>query len=317
MGKHLTYEQRSQIYVLLRQGLSQAAIAAAVGSEQSVISRELIRNCGQRGYRYKLAQEKADNRRKAASSGARKMTEPLIAKIERRLREEQLSPEQISGRLAAEEDIRISHEWIYRHIWADKQAGGSLHECLRRSGKKYNKRKGKNSGRGLIPGRVDISDRPAIVEAKTRIGDWEADTIVGAAHKGGLLSLVDRVTRYTLLAKLDAITADLTCAAMIAKMSPYQDAVLTITADNGKEFACHQRIADGLKASFYFATPYHAWERGLNENTNGLVRQYFPKGTNFSNVTEAHVARVQNLLNTRPRKILGFKSPSEVFLPDL
>jgi IS30 family transposase len=241
------------------------------------------------------------------------MTPVNVAVIETMLREEQLSPEQISGWMETTDGVHVSHECIYQHIYADKGRGGTLYKQLRRTGKKYNKRLGKTSGRGLIPNRIDIDQRPAVVEERSRIGDWEADTIVGAGHKGAILSLVERVSKYTLLHKLDNATSKKTGAAIVAKMRPHQKIVHTITSDNGKEFAGHQRIARRLDTGFYFAKPYHAWERGLNENTNGLVRQYFPKGSSFANVTSEDVERVQNLLNSRPRKTLGFQSPNEVF----
>jgi IS30 family transposase len=298
---------------LEQQGLTQEAIAQEIGSTQPVVSRELKRNRGQRGYRFKQAQAKADERRHVANAAPSKMTPDVIAVIETMLREEQLSPEQISGWMQETEGPCVSHECIYRHIYADKRRGGALYKHLRRTGKKYNKRLGRTSGRGLIPHRIDITERPAIVEERSRIGDWEADTIVGAAHKGVILSLVERVSKYTLLHKLDAATSGKTGAAIIAKMRPHQKLVHTITSDNGKEFAGHRRVAERLETGFYFATPYHAWERGLNENTNGLVRQYFPKGSSFANVTSEEVERVQNLLNSRPRKTLGFQSPNEVF----
>lgn len=313
MGKHLSYEQRCAIYALRRQGKTQAEIAEAIGSTQSVISRELKRNSGQRGYRCQQAQAKSEQRRTEAAHQPHKMTEEVTVLIECKLREEQLSPEQISGWLRMSQGIAISHERIYQHIWQDKHAGGVLYRHLRRTGKKYNRRKNKTAGRGLIPCRIDISERPAIVDLKTRIGDWEADTIVGAEHKGAILSLVERRSKYTLLKKLDQATASKTRKAIITKMRPHKKRVHTITADNGKEFAQHQRVARKLEAGFYFATPYHAWERGLNENTNGLVRQYFPKGTNFDTVSDRDVMRVQNLLNTRPRKTLKYQSPNEVF----
>lgn len=298
---------------LSRQGLTQKAIAKRIGSHQSVVSRELKRNQGLRGYRFKQAQTKSDERRKAASAPARKMTPDVIAIIEAKLCEEQWSPEQISGWMKATQKRSVSHECIYRHIYADKHNGGTLHKHLRRTGKKYNKRKGKTAGRGLIPCRIDIDERPAIVTERSRIGDWEADTIVGAGHQGAILSLVERASRYTLLKKLDDMTAETTGAAIVMKMHPHRKRVHTITSDNGKEFAGHQRVARKLRAGFYFAKPYHAWERGLNENTNGLVRQYFPKGTRFAKVLSGDVERVQNLLNSRPRKTLNFKSPNEVF----
>jgi IS30 family transposase len=313
MGKHLRYEQRCQIYVLAQQGLTQEAIAREIGSTQPVVSREMKRNRGRRGYRYKQAQVKSDERRHVANATPSKMTPEIIAILEKMLCEEQLSPEQISGWMCETDGPYVSHECIYQHIYADKRKGGSLYRHLRRTGKKYNKRKGKTSGRGLIPNRIDIDERPAIVDDRSRMGDWEADTIVGAEHKGAILSLVERVSKYTLLHKLDHATSEKTGAAIIAKMRPHQNSVHTITSDNGKEFAGHQHVAEELDTGFYFAKPYHAWERGLNENTNGLVRQYFPKGSSFAKVTDEDVERVQNLLNSRPRKTLGFQSPNEVF----
>ena len=313
MGKHLTFEQRCQIEVLQGGGYTQAEIAAGVGTSQSAVSRELARNHGQRGYRCKQAHEKAEARRSAASAVPRKMSQAVIAAIEAKLCTEQLSPQQISGWLATTQSVSVSHERIYLHIWADKRAGGMLFKQLRRRGKKYNRRSAKSAGRGVIPGRIDISERPAIVEQRVRIGDWEADTIVGAGRRGAILSLVERFTKFTVLHKLDAATSDQTTRALIRRLRPYQSLVHTITADNGKEFAGHRTVAKSLSAGFYFATPYHAWERGLNENTNGLVRQYFPKGTSFATVTQRDVRRVQNLLNSRPRKTLAYKSPNEVF----
>ena len=177
MGKHLTFEQRCQLQALGAAGLTQAAMAAAIGTPQSAVSRELRRNRGPRGYDCQQAQAAADLRRSAASGAPIKMTARMIAVIEDKLRSEQLSPDQISGWLAATQAVSVSHETIYLHIWADKRAGGTLYKQLRRRGKKYNKRSAKSAGRGVIPGRIDISARPAIVERRVRIGDWEADTI--------------------------------------------------------------------------------------------------------------------------------------------
>lgn len=313
MGKHLTFEQRCQVQALLDQELTQSDIASIIGCSQSAISRELRRNASPRGYRCQQAQASAQARRTAASSVPRKMTDTMIAAIEEKLRAEQLSPDQISAWLAATQPAAISHERIYQHIWADKKAGGTLFHELRRRGKKYNKRSAKSAGRGVIPGRIDISERPSIVDQRSRIGDWEVDTIVGAGRQGAILSVVERVSKYTVLHKLTAATAGITTRALIRRLGPHRQRVHTITADNGKEFAGHQTVARRLNAGFYFARPYHAWERGLNENTNGLVRQYFPKGTSFANISSREVQRVQNLLNSRPRKTLAYKSPHEVF----
>ena len=169
--------------------------------------------------------------------------------------------------------------------------------------KKYNNnRAGKTAGRGLIPNKIDISERPAIVARKTRLGDWEGDTVVGAGHKGGLLTLVERKTKLAKIIKLPRATARATQKAAVRRLKPIGEFVHTITFDNGKEFAAHQDIAHALKAKIFFATPYHAWERGVNENTNGLIRDFFPKGTDFSTISNAEVAKVERLLNARPRK---------------
>ena len=311
---HLTYEERCQIYALMQSGLSQAAIARQLGVHRSTIKRELDRNTGARSYRFKRAQEKASQKRKTASCAPRKMKPDLVKLIEEKLTQEQWSPDQISGWLMKNGAASISHERIYQHVWEDKKNGGTLYVQLRHRGKKYNKRKGKTSGRGLIPNRVDIDQRPAIVAEKSRIGDWEADTIIGAGHKGIIMSHVDRKSKYTKLAKLPDKSADSVVRACGRILLPLADRIETITYDNGKEFASHAEIVAALGAKSYFAKPYHSWERGLNEHTNGLVRQYFPKGTDFSTLSNADVQRVEDKLNSRPRKILGYQTPSEVFL---
>jgi len=313
MGRHLTFEQRCKLAALREAGATQAAIAAQIGSSQSAVSRELRRNASPGGYGGGAAHEAAAMRRSAASRRPRKMTPQLVALIETKLRRQEWSPQQISSWLELTQQPHVSHERIYQHIWADKAAGGTLFRQLRRTGKSYNKRGGKTTGRGIIPGRIDIDQRPAIVEQRIRIGDWEADTITGTGRKGAILSLVERTSRYTLLYKLKAAQAEPTTRAIIAKLRPHRCRVHTITADNGKEFALHAQVTRQLGAGFYFAKPYHAWERGLNENTNGLIRQYFPKGTSFAHITQAAVARVQNKLNSRPRKVLGYKTPAQVF----
>ena len=265
---HLTCEQRSQIYALLQSGHSQAHIARQIGVDPSTISRELVRNTGARGYRFKQAHEKASQRRQEASDKPRKMTPDLVELIEEKLTQEQWSPDQISGRLAKDGVAFISHERIYQHVWKDKKDGGTLYLHLRHSGKKYNRRKGKNSGRGLIPNRVDIDQRPPIVAAKSRIGDWEADTIIGANHKGVVMSHVERTSKYTKLAKLPDKNANFVVQACARVLLPLADRIETITYDNGKEFAAHAQIVTSLGALSYFAKPYHSWNAA---STNTLT----------------------------------------------
>lgn len=308
--QQLAYEQRCQISVLKKRGCSQQEIADSVGVNQSTVSRELARNTGKRGYRHKQAQERSEQRRKETSK-ATKMTPKMIATIESKLRI-QWSPEQISGWLLEEREELISHESIYLHVWSDKQAGGDLYTHLRRQGKKYNKRRNGKSTRGQIKNRVSIDDRPQVVDDKSRVGDWEIDTVIGKGHSGALVTIVERATNFTVSRQVNGKTAAAVSKATIELLKPLKDVVHTITADNGKEFAYHEKISDALEAEFYFAHPYSSWERGLNENTNGLLRQYFPKNTDFKKVTQVDVRRVVKRLNTRPRKNLDFKTPSDL-----
>jgi IS30 family transposase len=293
---------------------TQNEIALEIGISQSTVSRELRRNKGKWAYRYKQAHEKAINRRFTTTGRPKKMTPSLISTIESMLRNDQLSPDQISGRLRTKRIAKISHESIYQHILKDKKMGGDLYKNLRRSGKKYNKRLGKTAGRGLIPNRVDITQRPKEVDAKIRVGDFEGDTIVGAHHKGVIVSIVERKTKMTFLQLLPHAKALDTAQAIIKKLQPIKDFVMTITTDNGKEFANHELVAEKLEAQFFFAQPYHSWERGLNENTNGLVRQYFSKGSDFSKLDEQQVFAVEKKLNNRPRKTLNYRTPNEEFI---
>ena len=303
---------RSQIYALKSTGLAQKHIAAHLGVHPSTICRELARNSGERGYRFQQADRLATERRWLASSKPKRMTPHVVAIIEEKIREK-WSPEQISGRLKLEYNISISYESIYQHIWADKRTGGDLYTHLRHAGKKYNKRSSDKAGRGCIPNRVDIKDRPAIVEKKSRLGDWEGDTIIGANHQGAILSMVDRKSKFTLLAKLENKGAEGVVEATKACFERSPDTIVrTITYDNGKEFSAHEQIAKALGAQCYFATPYHSWERGLNEHTNGMVRQYIPKGTDFSTVSPRRVQKIEDAINDRPRKILSYLTPREM-----
>ena len=310
---HLTYEQRCQIYALKKRGDSSKEIAKEIGVDRSTIYRELARNTGGKGYRYKQAQEKSEGRRYNASSQKKKMTPEMIVLVESKLFV-QWSPEQIYGWLKKEKVLgSVSHERIYQHIWEDKRRGGSLYKHLRHSGKKYNKRSKGKAGRGCIPNRVDIDKRPKIVEQKSRLGDWELDTIIGKNHQGALVSMVERTSKLTKLVKVPRKTAELVKDALIQKLEPIRDYVHTATSDNGMEFSSHETVSEILQADFFFAKPYHSWERGLNEHTNGLIRQYLPKETSFNEVTDSQVEQIENLLNNRPRKVLNFRTPIEVF----
>ena len=314
---HLTYDQRCQIQTLKERGDSIDKIAKALKAHRSTVYREISRNSQDSNYEYRQANKKASDRRQAASSKKTKMKHDLIEIIEEKLKL-QWSPEQISGRLKRIYGAKaVSHEEIYRYIWENKQRGGELYKNLRHNGKKYNKRGSKKAGRGFIPNRIDIDKRPSIVEEKIRIGDWEVDTIIGKNHKGAIVSMVDRHSKLTMLAKVARKTALDVEKALTLRLSQVQDYVHTITSDNGKEFANHTAISKVLKADFYFAHPYHSWERGLNEHTNGLVRQYIPKSAHFDVITKDKIQEIEDLLNNRPRKILQFLTPKEVFKSSL
>jgi len=297
---------------LMKAGHNQTRIAILVGCHKSTISRELRRNCGQKGYRPYQADELAFDRQCAAYRA--RIAWQTWQQVERLLRQE-WSPEQIAGRLKREKQPTVSHECIYLYVYADKRRGGTLHRHLR-SQKKQRKRYGGYIRRGQIPNRTSIEQRPQIVASKRRFGDWEADTIIGARHKGGILSVVERKSKLTRLRKLATKGAAEMKDNSIELLAPLAAKVHTITVDNGKEFCDHELIAAGLQARIYFAHPYASWERGLNENTNGLVRQYFPKKHDFAGITNAELQRVEDLLNNRPRKTLGYRTPNEVFFKE-
>jgi transposase, IS30 family len=305
--KQLTREQRYQTYALHKEGHNQTAIARNLGVHKATISRELARNRGGRGYRPKQADELAQARKQRRAKP--RITAAQWRQVETLLGHE-WSPEQIAGRLRLERAARISHERIYQYVYADKASGGTLHLHLR-CRKQRRKRYGVYSRRGQIAHRVTIDRRPTVVAEKARLGDWEADTIIGRNHQAAIVSLVERRSKLTRLAQVARNTAELVTQAVSAQLQSL--VVKTITSDNGREFAHHQQIGHTLKADFYFAHPYHSWERGLNENTNGLVRQYFPKKSDFSKITDRQLNKVVERLNHRPRKTLGYKTPNEVF----
>lgn len=309
--KHLTFEQRVEIKAYLKIGLALCQIAKQIGVHKATVSREIKRNVGFKGYRPRQAQQKTDARRFMAAKYVR-FTQAVKERTEFYLKQD-WSPEQISGYLKLREHIHISHETIYQHVWADKRAGGTLWRHLRWSQKKKRKRYGSKDRRGQIPNRVSIEERPVVVDQKARLGDWELDTIIGANHHGALVSAVERKSQLTCLKHVPNKTADLVMAAITHKLGAFKDQVHTLTVDNGKEFALHQQMATELDASVYFAHPYRSWERGLNENTNGLIRQYFPKNYDFRLITDQDILFVENRLNNRPRKSLNFQTPNEIF----
>ena len=304
----LTQAQRYQIYALRKTKHTLAEIAEVLDVDKSSVSRELKRNRGQRGYRPQQAHELALGRR---SKAVPRITAEVWTIVENLLRRD-WSPEQISGRLKKEQDLCISHEWIYQHVLEDKQAGGDLYQHLRCQ-RKRRKRYGTYDRRGKLPNCRSIEERPAIVSARKRLGDWEVDTLVGRQQKQAMVTLTERKSRFTFVRKVKRRTASLVRKSVCKLLVPVKDKVHTLTSDHGKEFAEHEQIAETLNLQFYFAHPYAAWERGTNENTNGLLRQYFPKKCDFQSVSSKQVEQAMSRLNFRPRKILRFKTPFEVF----
>ena len=309
--KQITQEQRYEISGYLQAGFNESQIAKLLGFNKSTINRELNRNGSISYYDPEKAQKKAEHRRKTALKSVR-FTEKMKKLIILHLKEE-WSPDQIHGRCKADNIDMVSHERIYQFVWMDKKNGGELYKHLRNSSKKKKKRYNAKDNRGIIPDRVFIDERPGIVEEKSRIGDWEIDTVIGANHKGAIVTIVDRFSKYLRMAKVKNKKAEIVKDATVTLLSPVKDKVLTITADNGKEFAYHKKISKKLNAEVYFAHPYHSWERGLNENTNKLVRQYFPKKMSFVDIKDDEIQIVEKKLNDRPRKLLKYKTPYEVF----
>lgn len=308
----LTEGKRYQIYTLLNNGFTQVKIAQQIGVHPSTVSRELLRNTGKCGYRPKQANEKALQRRTEAPK-ARRMTESMQTNVSKYL-QLQWSPEQISNYLKIEGGDWVSHETIYQFVLEDKQNGGMLYKQLRHSRKKRKKRYGSSDRRGEIKDRTSIDKRPKSIEKRDRIGDWEIDLVIGKSHQGAIVTVVDRLSLMTLIARVDSKHAELVTAATTSLLKPYKKrGAHTITADNGKEFSGHKELSKALGIDFYFAHPYSSWERGTNENTNGLIRQYLPKGAEFASVDDNKCQFIMDRLNNRPRKCLGYRTPKQVF----
>ncbi|WP_143728830.1 IS30 family transposase [Microbulbifer sp. GL-2] len=308
----LSENERYQIYSLRKAGHSQKAIAKLLERHPSTISRELRRNTGLRGYRPGQAHTLAELRRQQAYK-AQKVTDSVWQQIDTLTRKE-LSPQQTASYLRRHTGVSLHHETIYQLIYLDQTNGGDLYKHLRVASKPYRKRYGKYDRRGKIKNRVSIDDRPAVVDRMNRIGDWEGDTIIGKGRGGALLTMVERKTLYTVIVRLTGKRSDLLAEAAVSHMVSIKDKIKTITFDNGLEFSGHETIAEGLDAEIYFAHPYSSWRRGINENTNGLIRQYFPKGTDFNKVTDEQVQFVMDRLNSRPRASRGERSPNELFI---
>lgn len=300
---HLSLGERYQIYALIGAEHSINFIARALNRSPSTILREIRRNKSLRGYRVNNAHKKACARR---SNNALSIIANVWDWVTDKLKEN-WSPQQIAGVHGG-----LSHMSIYRYIWTNKRKGGRLWQCLRRKAKPYRQRLTAET-RGRINDRVSIHERPSIVDARTRIGDWEADTIIGQHHKQAIVTLVERKTGLLKMKRVDNKTAQQVSEAMIELLKPVRLQVKTITSDNGKEFAQHKKVKQKLFSSFFFADAYASWQRGTNENTNGLIREYLPKGCDFRQVSDDEMQDIENKLNNRPRKRLGFKTPMQAF----
>lgn len=308
---HLTSEQRYTIASMNAKGFSRKEICKAIDKGKSVLSRELKRNADARNgeYRACLAQRKHEARQ-AQKPKRHYFTDEIQAKVEEGL-SDGLSPEQIVGLAKKEGGKMVSVERVYQFVWENKQKGGTWYQYLRAKGKKYRSRGQSKDKRGQIVGRVDIGNRPAIVEARGRFGDLEIDTIIGKDHKGAILTINDRATGYLKMKKLPSKEAAAVEKAAIELLKDWKPFLHTITADNGKEFANHLEISGALGIGFYFARPHHPWERGSNENLNGLIRQYIPKKTDFSQISDGFIQEIEDKINRRPRKRFGYESPQQ------
>lgn len=317
--KQLNFSQRCQIYGLWRERYNQTEIAKKVGVHKSIISREFKRNTtfvrtrlGSWQYKPDYAQTNTEDRHKNKSKPV-KFTPAIETFVQVKLLQD-WSPDQISGYAKRHHLFSISHERIYQFILEDKHKGGELYRHLRHQHKKYRKRYGSPArNNGPIKNRVFIDKRPDVVNERSRIGDWEIDTIVGKQQQKAIVTLVERFSKKTLIGDVGSKQAEVVRAQIIRLLSSVKSNVLTITANNGGEFSQHEVIAAALEAEVYFAHPYHSWERGLNENTNGLIRQYIPKGKDFSEIKPNDIINIQERLNNRPRKSHNYATPNEIF----
>lgn len=306
---HLTLDQRYQIAASSH--LKPAQIAQRIGKHRSVVTRELARNATSVvDYHPQTAQKAYQQRR---PKNATKATSAMTQTIQEGL-EQQWSPDQISGRCQQKGQPMLSVAAIYNYVWRDQQQGGTLYTNLRHASKPYRKRYGKPDGRTKAAKRAakpSIDDRPEVVAQKTRFGDWELDTVIGANHQGVLVTITERTTNYLLMRRIDDKSAEKTRQAIVALLRRSGLPVHSLTSDNGTEFADYEQIARALKTDFYFAHPYHAWERGANEHNNKLIRQFIPKKMDFSQMGPKEVQTYQNRINDRPRKKLNYSTPNE------
>jgi len=313
MSKHLTQGQRYHIEAYRNAGYGNSEIAESIGVHPSTIGRELKRNSSpvRQKYGAASAHEMATLRKSVNSSVPTKMKSATLLLIDKYIQKD-WSPEQVSATLEIKYDISISFVHIYDYIYKDKKQGGTLHTHLRFHNKKRRVRYGTRCSNGL-KNRVSISQRPDIVELKERVGDFEMDTIIGQGKQGAITTIVDRASAYVRISIPTTKKAKDIERESLRLLAPFKETTHTITSDNGLEFANHENISKALDCDYYFCHPYSSWERGLNEYTNGLIRQYIPKGSSFKNLTQEKIQEIEDKLNHRPRKNLGWKTPYEVF----
>lgn len=312
----ITAAERYTLGLLRRQGLTAAAIARLLGRHRSTIGREVRRNRTHHdgGYRPQLADWYAQGRRSRSRRNTR-FTAADWAEVEHLVRQD-WSPEQIAGWLRRHRLLAISHETIYRRIWADKAAGGALYRHLRGARKQRRKRYGRYDSRGRLAGKRSITTRPPGAEHRSRIGHWEGDTVLGAGQAGPcVLTLVERKSGFVAIGKLPRRTAPFVNQRLRQLIERQPRPVRTLTVDNGTEFHSYAVLEEHLPTRFYFATPHHSWERGTNENTNGLLRQYLPKGQSMAHLSQHDCNRIAWKLNRRPRKRLDYRTPEECYVP--
>jgi len=307
----LTDSQRYQIEAYLKAGMTKNFIVYQLGINRTTLYRELKRNSSKTGrYTGSKAQMLCDERKERYARG-RTFTVDKQCLINKLLRKEQWSPKQIVGHCLKYKIAMVSHERIYQYIRENKAQGGTLFKDLRHKLKHRKRSVGKQFP---VKDRVSINERPAVINNKARFGDWEIDTIIGKDHKGAIVTIVERSTAFFMMRKLDkGKDAKNLSKQLINMLLPYKNSVLSITSDNGGEFAAHKTISKKLQTAFYFANPYASYERGLNEYTNKLVRQYIPKGTDFKTITHKQIKEIQHKINRRPREKLKFNTPKELF----
>lgn len=307
--KHLSKEQRYAISLMYKENKTQTEIAKSIGVSKSTICRELKRNMRPHGKVYNCSEAHLVSQKRWRNAKKHvRLDEGMKALIRNKLTLF-WSPEQIAGYCRSQGIDCVSHERIYQMVWQDKKDGGTLYQQLRRRGRKHRKRSSKYLYGGTIPNRVDISERPPVVDDKARFGDLEGDLVIGKGQQGAIVTIVDRMTNFSWTAMLPGKKAGDVSSAIVEMLRPLKGYLHTLTFDNGREFSGHETLAKELGIKVYFARPYHSWERGCNENWNGLLRQFFPKGSSFEGVALEKPPICTYLINGRPRKKLGYLSP--------